>query len=55
MVSTARSRRWPRGPGRVVLVVGVEVRSVMRSACLDEHPYDDTEEAADLGHLVMLG
>jgi hypothetical protein len=33
----------------------VKVRSVVRSARLDEHPDDDTEEAADLGHLAMLG
>ena len=33
-----------------VLVIGVEVRPMMRSTRLDEHPDDDSKKAADFGH-----
>jgi hypothetical protein len=35
-----------------ILVVGMEMGSVMRTTSLDEHSNYDTEEAADLRHLV---
>ena len=36
------------------LVVSVEMRPVVRIARLDEHPDDDSEKSADLGHHPIL-
>ena len=38
----------------VILVVGVEVWQMVRTACLQVHPNYYTEETAQLRHLVLL-
>ena len=40
--------------GRLILLVGVEVRLMMLTARFDEHPNDDPEEARELGHARTL-
>jgi len=46
--------RVEREHGRVVLVVGVEVRPVMLTARLDEHSDHDAKEARDFRHASTL-
>ena len=51
------SDRFDRVDGKdadPVLVVGMEMRAVVRPSCLDEHSDNDAEETADLGHSVRV-
>jgi hypothetical protein len=40
--------------GRLILIVSVEVRPIMLTACFNEHPNDDSEEARKLRHARTL-